>query len=509
MGIDFKTWLQSAEEEIQADNLRVEGRVPAWLRGSLVHAGPAKFEFGNDEFVDWVDGQAMLYRVQIQEDGKCQYRNRWLDTWNHRRHREVGRIAVRETCSRPSLPSFWDRFKYLFEPPNNENGNLHISQMVGSRCVSMSVGSSLLEFTLSDMKTLGKVPFKDELVEGGPLIFHAEPNIDCKTGEWYTCAIQLRISMEDMGLKPEYVVFSVTPDQPKEPGAPIERRLITRISTEYPAPVHTIALTEKYIVMIQMPYPLNWDGMLNAESKWLFEGVYEGNLNDYNTWRPDRSTLIRLVDRKTGEQVKPFETDPFFFFHIINAFEAKGGSSGDDNVVHLDVVCYNEPPVGFPLRQARSGDVEDWRGGGGEVRRFTMNLASGECTWTGWPDNCFDEPKINPKFSGRQHRFSWGVIDDHGMLRLTKQDHDTHEIIKWSTQDVSRELPWQPVFVPEPYSEREDAGCLLSFVRDQPTGNSFCVVLNAETMEEQARIHFPEGHHIPLHGHGTFMQGFF
>ena len=30
-----------------------------WLRiASEVHAGPAKFEFGDDEFVDWVDGQA-------------------------------------------------------------------------------------------------------------------------------------------------------------------------------------------------------------------------------------------------------------------------------------------------------------------------------------------------------------------------------------------------------------------------------------------------------------------
>ncbi|CAJ1401053.1 unnamed protein product [Effrenium voratum] len=92
-----------------------------------VHAGPAKFEFGDDEFVDWVDGQAMLYRIKFGEEG-CSYQNRWLDTWNHRMHREAGRIAVRETCSRPSLGSFWERFMYLFSPPNNENGNLHISQ---------------------------------------------------------------------------------------------------------------------------------------------------------------------------------------------------------------------------------------------------------------------------------------------------------------------------------------------------------------------------------------------
>jgi len=510
VGIDFATWLQSAQEEVEVDGLRVEGNLPAWLRGSWVHAGPAKFEFGDDEFVDWVDGQAMLYRVQIQADGKCQYKNKWLDTWNHRMHREAGRIAVRETCSRPSLPNILDRLGHLFSPPNNENGNLHVSQFAGgSRCISMSVGSALLEFGLSEMNTYGKVPFDDELSEGGPLIFHAEPHMDYKTGEWYSVAVHLRISQEHMGLKPEYVVFSIPADQPQEPQTPVKRRLLTRVQTEYPSPVHTIALTEKYLVMIQIPYPLNWDGMMNAEGKWLLTGEYEGNLNDYNTWEPHRPTLIRLIDKETGEELPVFETDPFFFFHVINSFEEKGGPGGKHDCVFLDVVCYNEPPVGFPLRQARSGDVEDWRGGGGEVRRFCMDLTTGECSWTGWPDNCFDEPKINPKVDGVRHRYSWGVIDDNGMLRLTKQDHDTHEVRKWDGQDTSRELPWQPVFVPEPYSDREDAGVLLSYVRDQPTGNNFAVVLNAETMEEQARIHFPEGHHIPLHGHGTWMQGEF
>eukprot|EP00435_Cladocopium_sp_Y103_P075244 s278_g55.t1 len=50
----------------------------------------------------------------------------------------------------------------------------------------------------------------------------------------------------------------------------------------------------------------------------------------------------------------------------------------------------------------------------------------------------------------------------------------------------------------EPYSDKEDAGVVMSFVRDQPTGNSFCIVLDAATMTEKARIHFPQGHHIPL-----------
>jgi carotenoid cleavage dioxygenase-like enzyme len=509
VGIDFATWLQSATEEIEVDGLRVEGNIPAWLRGSWVHAAPAKFEFGDDEFVDWVDGQAMLYRVQIKGDGECQYKNKWLDTFNHRSHREAGRIAVRETCSRPTLWNPLDRLSHLFSPPNNENGNLHISQFGGtSRCISMSVGSSLMEFQLDGLKTIGKVPFADDMKDD-IMIFHAEPHMDYKTGEWYSVAVNLKISKEEMGMKPEYTVFSIPGNQPAEAGAPVNRRHITTVKTDSPSPIHTIALTEKYMVMIQIPYPLNWDGMMSAEGKWLLTGKYEGNLNDYNTWEPWRNTQIRLIDKQTGEQLTPFETDPFFFFHVINSFEEKGGASGSDDCVFLDVVCYNQPPVGFPLKQARSGDVDSWRGGGGEVRRFCMNITTGECDWTGWKDNCFDEPKINPKVDGVRHRYSWGVIDDNGMLRLTKQDHDTHEILKWKGQDVTCELPWQPVFVPEPYSEREDAGVLMSYVRDQVTGNNYGIVLDAANMEELARIHFPEGHHIPLHGHGTWMQGDF
>jgi len=507
VGIDFHGWLQSAEEEATVESCRVDGKLPAWMRGALVHAGPAKFEFGDDEFVDWVDGQAMLYMLRVREDGSVEYKNRWLNTSNHKAHRAGGKISVRETCSRPSIDNIFERVTYLFSPPDNENGNLHISNIVPGRNVSMSVGSSILEFSMPDLKTLGKVPFDDPITEGGPLIFHTEPHTDFHTGEWFTCAIQLfprPLDYANGGWKPQYVVFSVEPDQSQVPGTPIKRREITRIDTEYPSPIHTMGVTSRFIILVQIPYPLNWEGMWKAESHWVMTGEYEGNLNDYNTWEPERPTLIRVIDRVTGEHTAVFETVPMFFFHVLNSWEEK---EGDSDCVYIDLVGYDEPPVGFPLKQARSGDVEDWRGGGGDVRRFRLDLTTGECTWSGWPDNCFDEPKVNPRYHGEKYRYCWGVQDDHGTLRLVKLDCDEKSVKYWETQDVSRELPWQPVFVPEPYNEKEDAGVLVSFVRDQPTGNSSCVILDSITMEEKARIHFPEGHHIPLHGHGTWMQG--
>ncbi|CAK9079472.1 10'-oxygenase, partial [Durusdinium trenchii] len=47
-------------------------------------------------------------------------------------------------------------------------------------------------------------------------------------------------------------------------------------------------------------------------------------------------TTIRVINRSTGEETGVFETDPFFFFHVINSFE-------EGDIVNLDVVCYNEP----------------------------------------------------------------------------------------------------------------------------------------------------------------------
>lgn len=57
VSISVETWTSSGSRS-SVDSHLSEGR---GLPSSEVHAGPAKFEFGDDEFVDWVDGQAMSW----------------------------------------------------------------------------------------------------------------------------------------------------------------------------------------------------------------------------------------------------------------------------------------------------------------------------------------------------------------------------------------------------------------------------------------------------------------
>jgi beta,beta-carotene 9',10'-dioxygenase len=67
----------SMENEVRIDSVPVTGEPPAWLRGSLLRTGPAKFEAGEHRFRHWFDGQAMLHRFGFG-DGRVSYASRFL-----------------------------------------------------------------------------------------------------------------------------------------------------------------------------------------------------------------------------------------------------------------------------------------------------------------------------------------------------------------------------------------------------------------------------------------------
>lgn len=49
-------------------------------------------------------------------------------------------------------------------------------------------------------------------------------------------------------------------------------------------------------------------------------------------------TLIHLISRSDGQTVKTFETDAFFYLHIVNQFE-------EDGCVVIDICCYRDPSM--------------------------------------------------------------------------------------------------------------------------------------------------------------------
>jgi carotenoid cleavage dioxygenase-like enzyme len=63
--------------------------------------------------------------------------------------------------------------------------------------------------------------------------------------------------------------------------------------------------------------------------------------------------------------------------------------------------------------------------------------------------------------------------------------------------------PGEPVFVAPPQAKAEDEGVVLSVVLEANRGNSFLLILDAQSFAEVARAEVPQ--HIPFGFHGQFF----
>ena len=125
--------------------------------------------------------------------------------------------------------------------------------------------------------------------------------------------------------------------------------------------MHSFGLTERWLVLAEFPFVVN-------PLRLAFGG--RPYIENYR-WKPELGTRMTLFDRATGEARGPFETDPFFAFHHINAYE-----EGDEVVIDL---------CAFP----DAGLIEDLymerlRAGGSipvpEIRRLRVDLAGRKAT---------------------------------------------------------------------------------------------------------------------------------
>ena len=125
----YAAGLRSLEDEILVDALPVSGELPAWLSGSLLRTGPAKFEAGTQSYRHWFDGLAMLHRFTFG-DGAVSYGNRFLQGRTERAVRGEGRIAYPEFATDPCRKMF-GRVQTLFRggPEFGDSANINVVKL--------------------------------------------------------------------------------------------------------------------------------------------------------------------------------------------------------------------------------------------------------------------------------------------------------------------------------------------------------------------------------------------
>jgi beta,beta-carotene 9',10'-dioxygenase len=458
---DLTAGFDSLERETRVDRLPLEGKLPDWLQGSLLRTAPAKWEVGGRTMNHWFDGFAMLHRFGIA-GGQVSYANRFLQTRAYRAAREKGEIVYSEFATDPCR-SLFARVISLFSPKITDNANVDMVKL-GERYIAMTETPIPVEFDAETLETVG-VAYKPP-----GMLTTAHPHLDRATGGLLNYAAKL-------GPRNSYRFFLL------RPGA-TEPEVIAKLPVREPAYMHSFGLTERFLVMAEFPF------VVNPISIPLSGRPYVENYR----WKPELGTRITLIDRGTGEATGPFETDAFFCFHHANSYE-EGGA------VVVDACTYGSPQIveDLYLERLRSGKSADRA----ELRRFRINLASGEVTSERLAE-ALELPRINYGHrSERPYRYVWGVDGESGWLdRLVKADVEQRSSIIWKEDACS---PGEPVFVAAPDAAGEDEGVLLSVVFDSRSGRSFLLVLDAADLSELARAEAP--HHIPYGFHGQFVSG--
>ena len=115
-----------------------------------------------------------------------------------------------------------------------------------------------------------------------------------------------------------------------------------------------------------------------------------------------------------------------------------------------------------------------------------------------------DLPTIDPRRTGRPHRHFWAIAGQshqshpfyHCILHF---DHEGAE----TTRDFGRDLPGEPLFVPDPGRTGEGEGWLLSLVYRAEAHRTDLYVLRPDNLETVCRLELP--HHVPSGFHGTWL----
>jgi carotenoid cleavage dioxygenase-like enzyme len=454
--------------EIEIDSLPVEGAVPEWLHGTLIRNGPGSFQVGQQMYRHWFDGLAMLHKFSIA-GGKVSYANKYLESRAYDEAVASGRIAYSEFATDPCR-SLFARVSAVFSPTVTDSAKVSITR-IADRYMALAETPIQVEFDPETLKSVGVFNYEERL-NGQMTTVH--PHFDFDRGEVFNIVTRYhRVS--------HYNTYRMTGGGPP--------KLVSSVAASKPSYMHSFGMSQNYIILTEFPLVVNPISLL------LWLKPYIENFK----WEPKRGTPFWVINRHTGEVVGRFDSDPFFAFHHINAFER-----GDELIV--DLAAYPDADIinAFYLNRLKDKDLELPHG---NLRRYRIPLKGNRADYEVISDACmelphFDYGRLNMNGDYR-YVYAVGVSPEKkkGFYnQLVKVDIETGRHLIWTEDDC---YPGEPVFAGAPGRTAEDEGVILSVVLDAANGSSFLLILDAASFDEigRAKIQQP----ILFGYHGSFF----
>lgn len=449
---------QGNPAERAVPSVRVEGRLPPDLAGTLYRNGPAQHSVGGARYRHWFDGDGMVHGWTIA-DGSVGYRGRYVRTRKFQAEAAAGRMLVSAFGTRPKGA--------MAAPPDGLNpANISVLPVAGALLALWEAGSAY-DLDPRTLETRGERVWRPDLAG---LPFSAHPKVEPDGTVWN---------------------FGV--------GYPEGRLMLWRITPQgtlgsfdlldirHPGMLHDMAVTERSLVFALPPYLLDRERL---------EGT---SFLDAHRWNPEAPLRILAVDKADPSKRRVWELPAGFGFHFGNAWEEADGT------IRFDFMLAGGPgAVTGPLRDVMTGRLEP---SGAPPRAALVTLsAGGKATVEPFGPETAEFPRVDPRRVGTRNRLLVHLV--HPADRLWFSTVVCREVEDGAAQrfDYGPDyLAEEHIVVPRPGGTAEGDGWILGTALHVPSRRTVLNLFETRRLSDgplaSAWLEFP----LPLGLHGQFV----
>ncbi|MGB3355497.1 MAG: carotenoid oxygenase family protein [Mycobacterium sp.] len=447
--------LAPVPDEIDAHDLPVDGLLPPELNGRFLRNGPNPLP--GQPSKHWFAGHGMVHGIRLEAGRAKWYRNRWVRTKSF-------------TGQAPQTGADGS-----FDLAAGE-ANTHVIAHAGK--ILALVESSFPHVLSPELETLGTSDFGGRLTTA----MTAHPKTDPTTGELHFFGYSVR--------SPYLTYHKLSATGELVTSAPI--------SVPGPTMMHDFAITDRHAVFLDLPITFTPERALETPLPFDWDDTYGARIGIMPLARP-------------GE-VRWFEVDPAYVFHVGNAHTDSAGRvvldaarySGADAAWAWRNLGNPSASTGVPRRSDQAGAAVH-ESGMARLHRWTLDPATGTVEETTLDDRGIEFPTIDDARVGRDARYRYAVAGG---------GPDAAAIVKFDTtagvvaehalgSDV---VAGEAVFVASGSPDRaEDDGWLLTIASRRDGGGSKLLVLDATDVGRApvATVTLPR--RVPAGFHGSWI----
>lgn len=431
--------------------LRVEGRLPESLRGTLFRAGPGLFERFGKRVPHPFEADGAVSAVRFDDRG-AQGACRLVESAGYREEGEAGKFLYN------SQASWFDRMRIAARGRSKSAGNTSTLVRDG-RLYALMEGGLPQEMCPHTLETLEATDFGVI-----PSAFSAHPHRVAALKTTFNFGLRYGRTMQlDLFAMPDEGTC----------------RKLGTVDAPWQGMVHDFMATERHLLFVIGPVKLN---MLRAMA-----GI--GDVTRLFQWRPELGSRLIVVPLDDVASPRTIELDAFWTWHFANGFETADGPCLEfcrypaftlDGIGQVD--DDSPPPI---------------------LTRLHVNVASG----TTREEQLFDVPSEFPQVHPRVHGARHGTVFLQTERREASEKHrgvTRLDLGQGSDEWVvpSGHIPSEPVLVPR--GEAESDVFVLDLVYAPATDHSYVAVLDGQRLADGplATVHFD--HPIPVTFHGSF-----